>query len=132
MLLRVSGIGVDDMFVIIQALEQLSPAEKALPVPERVAAALKHAGVSITVTSLTDILAFGVGATTVSRQSGALHGYACVFLTVVDKDLCVKQNLEKNVYWHNKGEKYFTYRAVLILNWHGRIDEGCFNIETAN
>jgi len=32
---------------------------------ERIGYALKHAGVSITVTSLTDILAFGVGAVTV-------------------------------------------------------------------
>ena len=64
-----AGIGVDDMFVIVQALECLDSSEKALPIPERIATALKHAGVSITVTSLTDILAFGVGATTVSVRA---------------------------------------------------------------
>lgn len=58
------GIGVDDMFVIIQALDNLSNEEKQLPIPERMARALKHAGVSITVTSVTDIAAFAIGATT--------------------------------------------------------------------
>jgi Niemann-Pick C1 protein len=61
------GIGVDDMFIIVQALDDLSPAEKQLSVPERVGRALKHAGTSVTVTSLTNIVAFAVGANTVSN-----------------------------------------------------------------
>ena len=59
------GIGVDDMFVVIQALEQLGPQYQNEPIHIKIAATMKHAGVSITVTSLTDILAFGIGATTV-------------------------------------------------------------------
>ncbi len=58
------GIGVDDMFVIVQSLENLSAEEKALPVPQRVGLTMKHAGVSITVTSLTDMAAFLIGSTT--------------------------------------------------------------------
>ena len=36
-----------------------------LSLPERMGLAMKHAGVSVTVTSITDILAFGIGACTV-------------------------------------------------------------------
>lgn len=52
------GIGVDDMFVICNAIDQtsfeLSPAE-------RVKKGMKHAGASITLTSLTDAMAFFIG-----------------------------------------------------------------------
>jgi len=51
------GIGVDDSFVIINALDRTDP---SLPVPERMAKALSHAGVSIMVTSLTDFVAFAI------------------------------------------------------------------------
>ena len=54
------------MFVVIEAWKNLSPEENELSVPNKVATALKQAGVSITVTSVTDALAFGVGASTVS------------------------------------------------------------------
>ncbi len=59
------GIGVDDMFVIVQSLENMSSVERSLPIPQRIALTMKHAGVSITVTSLTDLAAFLFGATTV-------------------------------------------------------------------
>ena len=61
-----AGIGVDDMFVIVQAWEMTKAQTEDLPMPERIGKMMKNAGVSITVTSLTDILAFGIGATTVS------------------------------------------------------------------
>lgn len=72
------GIGVDDMFVIVQALDQLTPEERAKPIPERIADTLAHAGVSITVTSLTDIVAFAVGASTVLPALQSFCLYACV------------------------------------------------------
>lgn len=63
------GIGVDDMFVIMQCWNNLFPdcltKRSKISIPDRMGMALKHAGVSITVTSLTDIAAFGVGASTV-------------------------------------------------------------------
>jgi Niemann-Pick C1 protein len=62
------GIGIDDMFVILQCWNNLYPSsltKHKLSLPERMGTAMKHAGVSITVTSLTDIAAFGVGASTV-------------------------------------------------------------------
>lgn len=60
-----SGIGVDDLFVVMAAYKNLPPAVMAQPIQERMGMTLKHAGVSITVTSITDIFAFGIGATTV-------------------------------------------------------------------
>lgn len=55
------------MFVIVESLRQLTPKERQLSVEERIGLTLKHAGVSITVTSVTDIVAFGIGGSTVSR-----------------------------------------------------------------
>ncbi|XP_066595690.1 patched domain-containing protein 3-like isoform X2 [Prorops nasuta] len=59
------GIGVDDMFVIMQSLRSLSATDKNLQVPVRIAKAIQHSGASITVTSLTNVVAFGIGITTV-------------------------------------------------------------------
>ncbi|XP_033736833.1 protein patched homolog 1-like [Pecten maximus] len=69
------GIGVDDLFVIMGAYKSLPDGYSERPVHERMAMTLKHAGVSITVTSLTDMCAFGIGATTVLP---ALRSF-CVF-----------------------------------------------------
>ena len=61
-------IGIDDMFVIVQCLDNLD--EKAtLSVEERVAKAMQHAGVSILVTSFTDAITFFIGSTTVSNKT---------------------------------------------------------------
>ncbi|XP_021370704.1 patched domain-containing protein 3-like isoform X1 [Mizuhopecten yessoensis] len=59
------GIGVDDMFVIVESWKNLTPKEMQLPLVDRMALSLKHAGVSITVTSITDVVAFAIGASTV-------------------------------------------------------------------
>jgi len=69
------GIGVDDMFVLTAALEAES---SDLPVKERMARAMGHAGVSITVTSLTDLFAFALGSTSALP---ALSTF-CVFAAV--------------------------------------------------
>ncbi|XP_070195122.1 patched domain-containing protein 3-like isoform X2 [Littorina saxatilis] len=70
------GIGVDDMFVVVEAWKNLSPEENALSVPNKMATTLKQAGVSITVTSVTDAVAFGVGASTVIPALSAFCVYA--------------------------------------------------------
>jgi len=64
--LLLSGLGVDDMFVIIEAWNNLTIFERKKDLRVQVAIALQHAGVSITVTSITDFVAFSIGATTVS------------------------------------------------------------------
>eukprot|EP00095_Tigriopus_kingsejongensis_P003657 maker-scaffold11_size778918-snap-gene-1.12 protein:Tk03657 transcript:maker-scaffold11_size778918-snap-gene-1.12-mRNA-1 annotation:"hypothetical protein DAPPUDRAFT_306990" len=62
------GLGVDDMFVIVQSFNNSEGEDKAKGIikdlPERIGQALKHAGVGITITSVTDIVVFAVGGTT--------------------------------------------------------------------
>ncbi len=59
------GIGIDDMFVIVQNFDTLDDEEKWKPRAERMGLAMKHGGVAITITTVTDLLAFGIGASTV-------------------------------------------------------------------
>ena len=65
-ILKFSGIGVDDMFVIVETWKNLLPEEAKVDIPLKLALTLSRSGVSITVTSITDIVAFGIGASTVS------------------------------------------------------------------
>ncbi|XP_021925965.1 Niemann-Pick C1 protein-like isoform X2 [Zootermopsis nevadensis] len=59
------GVGVDNSFVIMQYLDNLNKEDKVTSVPERLGQTLRQAGVSITVTSLTDIFAFAIGTSTI-------------------------------------------------------------------
>ena len=54
------------MYVIVQGISNLSDSDKKLPIPDRIGIAMKHAGVSITVTSVTDMAAFLIGSSSVS------------------------------------------------------------------
>lgn len=54
------------MFVLVACWHELKDDNnKKLSLQEKIASTLKHAGVSITVTSLTDVVAFAVGSFTV-------------------------------------------------------------------
>ena len=77
------GLGIDDMFVIMQAWNNLTPHEKTLKLTERVGKALKHAGVSITVTSITDFAAFAIGSSTVLPALRSFCLYASVGIAAV-------------------------------------------------
>ena len=63
---KLSGIGVDDMFVIMGSLNGLDSLQRQMDIPSQMGLVLKRAGISITVTSVTDFIAFFIGATTVS------------------------------------------------------------------
>ena len=54
------------MFVFVAGWDSLSPEERLLPLNEKIAIVCKHAGLSIFITSFTDLAAFAIGATTVS------------------------------------------------------------------
>lgn len=60
--------GIDDMFVIMQSWNNLAEDEKSISLEDRFGMTMQHAGVAITITSLTDFLAFAIGATTVQHQ----------------------------------------------------------------
>ena len=56
------------MFVMTQAFQNvMSGPGSELPLVERFGLAMKYAGATITVTSVTDFIAFAIGATTVSE-----------------------------------------------------------------
>ncbi|XP_056016839.1 uncharacterized protein LOC125677676 [Ostrea edulis] len=59
------GIGVDNMFVVVGSYKRLSHSELSLPLNQRIGKLLRPAGVYVLVTSVTDILVFGVGGTTI-------------------------------------------------------------------
>merc|ERR1719278_571900 len=62
------GIGIDDMFVIVQSyynvLNEAKTSRTSTTIGEKIGQTLRHAGVSVTVTTFTDVFAFGVGAVT--------------------------------------------------------------------
>ena len=66
------------MFVIVQAFDQLEPLKDKQGIPDKLARTLTNSGVAITVTSLTDLLAFAIGASTTVP---ALKAF-CVFCGV--------------------------------------------------
>ena len=61
------GIGIDDMFVIVQSVNIIKNNKdlENLGVGRKISLALKHSGVAVLVTSVTDVFIFIVGAVTV-------------------------------------------------------------------
>merc|ERR1719211_987664 len=59
------GIGIDDMFVIVESWYNIDEnTRKTKSLEENIALTLKDAGVAITVTSVTDVCAFSIGCIT--------------------------------------------------------------------
>ncbi|XP_057666401.1 protein patched homolog 1-like isoform X1 [Diorhabda carinulata] len=79
------GLGVDDIFVIMACWEELSMEEKKLSIPERIGLTLKHAGVSITITSTTDVIAFIISSSTIlpSLESFCIYAAVGVLMTFI-------------------------------------------------
>ncbi|KAM3967251.1 LOW QUALITY PROTEIN: patched domain-containing protein 3-like [Aphomia sociella] len=71
------GLGIDDMFVMNACWKNLSESEsKSLPI--KIGLMLEHAGVSIVITSFTDIVALLVGAITILPSLKSFCIYAAV------------------------------------------------------
>lgn len=62
------GLGVDDIFVMMASWKDVLSHEsnRAKSVDEQIGLMLSHAGAAISITSLTDVVAFIIGASTVS------------------------------------------------------------------
>jgi predicted RND superfamily exporter protein len=78
------GIGIDDMFVIVQSWDTLTEKEKANgSMQHKFGKTLSHSGVAITITSLTDVLAFAIGGTTVLPALKSFCLYASVGIVAI-------------------------------------------------
>ena len=77
------GIGIDDMFVIVQSWETLTPKDQAGTLQERFGKTLSHSGVAITITSVTDVVAFAIGGTTVLPALKSFCLYAAVGIVAI-------------------------------------------------
>ncbi|GLV43096.1 Patched-related [Carabus blaptoides fortunei] len=82
------GLGVDDIFVIISFWNQLAVEQMRGSLPQRIGYMLRHAGVSISLTSITDFMAFLVGSFTIlpSLKSFCIYaavGVLCTFIFVI-------------------------------------------------
>lgn len=139
------GLGVDDMFVIMSAFRKVNSEFKDLKLPERIGKTLEKAGASITITSLTDIIAFLVGGTTVlpSLKSFCIFAAFCILLTYIyvvtffvavltldEKRLMKNRNgccpciihKERKVWWEPKLMPRFIHfvYSKLVLNKFGK------------
>lgn len=72
------GLGVDDMFVMSACWNNLSESASKKSLPVKVGLMLKHAGVSIVITSFTDIVALLIGAITILPSLKSFCVYAAV------------------------------------------------------
>ncbi|XP_068204800.1 patched domain-containing protein 3-like [Palaemon carinicauda] len=72
------GLGIDDMFVIVTAWNNIPAKYQDQELCQRIAMAMGHAGVSITVTSVTNFLAFIIGS---SSELPALR-YFCLYAAI--------------------------------------------------
>ena len=79
------GIGIDDMFVIMQCWDTLNQEEKKESLVKRFGFLMRQAGAAITVTSATDVIAFGVGAFTIlpALQSFCIYASVGIVATFV-------------------------------------------------
>jgi hypothetical protein len=59
------GIGVDDMFILLSGLAETIEDQQIQTTEDRIAATMRTSGLAITITSLTDLLAFAIGASSV-------------------------------------------------------------------
>eukprot|EP00118_Oscarella_pearsei_P028254 m.1769 g.1769 ORF g.1769 m.1769 type:complete len:961 (+) comp7813_c0_seq1:191-3073(+) len=78
-LFLIVGIGVDDMFIMVHAFRLSGKCS----VTERMGEAMAEAALSITITSVTDILAFGISAITPFRGTLTFSVYAALSVVTV-------------------------------------------------
>ncbi|KAK3605298.1 hypothetical protein CHS0354_001415 [Potamilus streckersoni] len=72
------AIGVDDVYVIMESWKRIGLQHPELPVTERIALAVKHAGVSVTLTSVSNFVSFASGISTVMPVLQSFCVYAAV------------------------------------------------------
>lgn len=73
------GVGCDDVFIIIHAMRKTDKSES---LEDQIAETMEEAGPSITVTSATNILSFGIGIATPTPAISLFCLYTCVAVAV--------------------------------------------------
>ena len=137
------GIGVDDMFVIVDSWYNIPELEKKKnSLQKNVGLALKHSGVAITVTSLTDFCAFSIGCVTMlpgleSFCCACAIGIAAIYFLqlswfvawmVIDQKRieenrvsvlpCIQVNREKSEKSENMYQYSFEDLRKAAMNWY--------------
>ncbi|KFP12421.1 Patched domain-containing protein 3, partial [Egretta garzetta] len=131
------GVGVDDMFIMIASWEQSSRKKGKSDVKSRLAETYSEAALSVTITTLTDVLAFFIGTWTAfpSVRSFCLYtGTAFVFcyiynMTFFGAIIVLNHKREQgNRHWltcmpvgvDDQGQQSCLYNACCIGNCSGR------------
>ena len=78
----IMGIGVDDMFVIVNTIDQ-TPDHNGSKAIDRFKSGFTHAGPSITITSVTNALAFGVGSLSTLPALRSLCIYSALIIIML-------------------------------------------------
>jgi len=75
------GIGIDNIFVITQTFNTLEASSVPATLAKRFGQTMKHAGVAVSVTTFTDVIAFFVGSNTVlpGLQSFCIYAAVAIF-----------------------------------------------------
>jgi predicted RND superfamily exporter protein len=75
------GIGIDNIFVITQTFNTMESTTSPAELTKRFGQTMKHAGVAVSVTTFTDVIAFLVGSNTVlpGLQSFCVYAAAAIF-----------------------------------------------------
>ena len=74
----VIGVGIDNMFIIVDQLDRTHPDQK---VPKQLSAVMKTVGPTITMTTMTDLLAFAVGTSSIFLAIVFFCIYAALAIT---------------------------------------------------
>ncbi|CAG0891880.1 unnamed protein product [Cyprideis torosa] len=104
------GLGVDDLFVILQCWDSL-PDGLGPSLPVRLGKTMRHAGVAVTITSLTDFAAFSVGSTTVlpCLRSFCLYaalGVLCTYLFQLSFFLACFSLVQRRLGTHSEADGF--------------------------
>ncbi|XP_028412075.1 patched domain-containing protein 3-like isoform X2 [Dendronephthya gigantea] len=73
------GVGIDDMFIIVDELDRAHPDQS---IPKRLATVMRTVGPAITMTTMTDLVAFAIGTTSKFNAIVYFCTYAAVTITL--------------------------------------------------
>ncbi|OWF47217.1 Patched domain-containing protein 3 [Mizuhopecten yessoensis] len=96
------GIGLDDMFILMACM---ADTPKTIPVKDRVKRMMRTGGISVTMTSLTDFLAFLIGSTSVFSSVQYFCTYTAVLFCYLNQLLffvpCIIINERRTFEWRH-------------------------------